>query len=256
MEFEAPAETGAPAPAPTNDPLAELVGEGKPFKDMAALATSKLEGDTFIGQLKSENHEMRQAVKEMEDKLARASTTTEILEAVRSMSPPAQDPPTSGEVEPTVTIPEFTKDDVEALIQRTLKQTEQTKTSEVNYQLVMDTFMDAFKDADKARVQYKAAAAALQMTEDQLDVYSKQSPHLVLKAAGLEPSFKSTSQPLSYLQTSHNSEHDAPKGDRRDNAYWEALRKANGNAWYFQPKIQQQVWKDVNELGDSFLNKS
>ncbi len=256
MEFDSTGDqTGAPAQAPTNDPLAELVGEGKPFKDMAALAASKVEGDTFIGQLKSENFEMRKAVKEMEDKLSRASTTTEILEAVRSMqtAAPGDSSGKGDEGEGKVITPALTEENIEALIQRTMKQDAQAKTSETNYKLVMDTFMEHFKDADKARIQYKQAALNLDMTEAQLDVYAKQNPHLVLKAAGLEPSFKSSNTPPSYLQTNQNSEHQDTTKNLRDHAWWEQQRKANGNTWYFQPKIQQQYWNDANEIGDSFL---
>ena len=39
---------------PTTDALAELVGEGKKFKDIAALAVGKVESDKFIDRLKKE----------------------------------------------------------------------------------------------------------------------------------------------------------------------------------------------------------
>lgn len=258
MDFEANAgDPGAQAPAPTNDPLAELVGEGKPFKDVAALAASKVEADAFIEQLKGENSQMRGAVKEAEEKLSRSSTTAEILEAVRGMTTQGQPnepviPTGEGDAGNQ---PNITEDDIAELIQRTLSKTEQDKTKEANFNSVKKGFMEFFKDSDKARLAYKAAAVALEMSEDQLDVFSKQSPHLVLRAAGLEPAFKSETNPPSYLQSNVNSEHDAGNTPKRDHAWWEAQRKEKGNTWYFSTKTQQRYWEDAKAIGDSFLPK-
>lgn len=256
MEFEpTPGQTTEPTQAPTNDPLAELVGEGKPFKDGSALASAKLESDAFITQLKGENFEMRKTVTEMEDKLARASTTTEILEAVRNMQTAGltQDPPTGGEVVPNENqVPALTEASIEEMIQRTMQRTEQSKVAESNFDLVKAAFMKKFVDPDKARLEYKAAAASLEMTEDQLDAYSKQNPSLVLKAAGLEPAQMSLFQP-NYLETKENTEAINKNPNVRDHLWWETQRKANGNAWYFQPKIQQKYWDDARAIGDSFL---
>ena len=259
MDFEPKAgdQTGAPQ-EPTNptDPIEALVGEGKPFKDLAALAKGKLEADEFVEQLKKENYEMRNAVKEAEEKLSRSSTTAEILEAVRGMAQGPNEPPTPGGEGDPGNQPGITEDDIADLIKRTLSKTEQEKTREANFNSVKSAFMDSFKDPDKARLAYKAAAVALEMTEEQLDAYSKQSPHLVLRAAGLEPAFKSTQTPPSYLESNANSEHQgAGTGPVRDNSWWETQRKAQGNSWYFQPKTQQMYWEDVKALGDKFLSQ-
>jgi hypothetical protein len=256
MEFEPSGDQTAPTPDhPTNDPLAELVGEGKPFKDIAALASAKVEADQFIEKLKSENFEMRNVVKEAEEKLSRSSTTAEILEAVRSMQVGQANEPgiKTGEADQG-NQSQITEEQIAELIQRNLSKTKQEETKEANYKSVKDAFMNAFKDPDKARLEYKAAAIALEMTEEQLDAYAQQNPRLVLQAAGLKPAFKSTNTPPDYLQNTVNSEAQGNQGGpKRDHIWWEAQRKEKGNTWYFQPKTQQMYWEDAKALGDSFL---
>lgn len=256
MDFNAEAgKTPEPKQTDTTNPLEALVGDGKPFKDLEALATAKVESDNFIEQLKSENFEMRQAVKDMEDKLARASTTTEILEAVRSMSTRSGEETTQtsrDEPNESGNQPGITENNIEEMIQRTMAKQESERKAADNYELVKATFLEKFKDPDKARLQYKAAAVALEMTEEQLDMYAKQNPHLVLRAAGIEPTFKSTSTPPSYIANKVNSEAGTTE-TVRDHSWWEQQRKAKGNTWYFSPKVQQMYWNDANALGDKFL---
>jgi hypothetical protein len=258
MEFDKNAGDQTSTQAPTNDtdPLEALVGEGKPFKDIAALAKGKIEADEFVDQLKRENFDMRKSVAEAEEKLSRSSTTAEILEAVRSMAGgKPNDPPqtTKGDEGESGNQSTLTEDAIAELIQRTMSKTELAKTQEANYQSVKDAFVKAYTDPDKARLQYKAAALALDMTEDQLDSYAKQNPTLVLQAAGLKPAFKSTQSPPSYLDNPQNTEHQPAQTNQRDNSWWEVQRKEKGNSWYFQPKVQQMYWDDAKALGDSFL---
>jgi hypothetical protein len=257
MDFDSTGDqTGTPAPTNTTDPLEALVGDGKPFKDVAALASSKVEADAFIEQLKGENFQMREAVKEAEEKLSRASTTTEILDAVRGMHTQGKpnDPPDRGDEDKDRNQSGLTEEAIAELIQRTISKTEQDKTKESNYDSVKDAFLKAYADPDKARLQYKAAAVSLDMTEDQLDAYSEQNPQMVLKAAGLKPAFKSTTRPPDYVgQGDQNSEAALGVTNQRNHAWWEGQRKAKGNTWYFSTKTQQMYWNDVNALGDSFL---
>jgi hypothetical protein len=257
MDFEQSSDQSATPPQTnTTDPLEALVGEGKPFKDIAALASSKIEADGFIEQLKSENFQMREAVKKAEDKLSRASTTTEILDAVRGMQTQGQtnEPLDTSDEDKGGNQSILTKETIAELIQSTISKTEQDKTKEANYQSVKDAFVEAFKDPDKARLQYKAAAVALEMTEEQLDSYAKQNPTLVLQAAGLKPAFKSTTAPPDYVGQGHqNSDANLGTVNTRDHAWWESQRKDKGNTWYFSTKTQQMYWDDAKALGDSFL---
>ena len=233
----------------------QLIGEGKTFKDVDSLAQGKLEADKFIEQLKAENAEMRKAVGEMESKVTEASTMDSILEAVRTMSKPASsnEPPTSGDEQTASNQPRVTEDDIRDLVARTLKQNEAATQAQSNYESVRSAFNEKFKDPDKARLEYRAAADSLGMSEEELDKVAKTNPKLVLRAAGLERALTPSSGDPSYIGNPRNSDRTGAGEAVRDAAWWSKQRRERGNTWYFQPSTQQAYWKDVNALGDSFF---
>lgn len=94
MEFDTQNQPGTvDNPNPENDQNVQtvqyserLVGEGKPFKDIEALAKGKMDADAFIEQLKNENAQMREAVASSEQEALKAATMSQVLEAVRTLS--------------------------------------------------------------------------------------------------------------------------------------------------------------------------
>lgn len=257
MDFDdaTPPKDPAQPPKNTDNPLELLVGEGKPFKTEADLAKGKLEADTFIEQLKAENANMRAKLGEAEQASLKGATMAEILEAVRkSTTGSPNDPPDpSGEEPKDGNQSRLSEDDVAQLVQRTLEKNQTAHKQKANYDKVREAFQSRYSDPDKARLQYKSVAAELGMSEAQLDEFAKTSPSIVLRAAGLEGA--KPSEPPSYLSNNQNSEAGPGGGQEqaKDNSWWESQRKAKGNKWYFQPKVQQAYWKDVNALGDSFF---
>lgn len=263
MEFENTPDAGDNQNSDTPNLAAseQLVGEGKPFKDIEALAKGKLDADAFIEQLKAENAKMRDAVGESESKAQQAATLTQVLDAVRQMSGEVNqtpnEPAPAGEGGQDGNQPGLTEQDILKMVQRTLADTEANRKEQANYDSVRDAFQKKFRDADKARLSYKATAEALGISEEQLDAFAKANPEMVLRAAGLKNAFKSDQVPPSYLHTDKNSEHanqnagDGPK----NNKWWEAQRAQKGNKWYFDIATQKAYWEDVKALGDSFLEE-
>jgi hypothetical protein len=263
MEFDntpAPGDTPAPAQDPNVQvaPLAEqLVGDGKPFKDVEALAKGKTDADSFIEQLKNENAGMRDAMAKSEEAALKAATMSQVLEAVRTLSGSgdANDPTPVGDVSEDGNQPALSEQDILNLVQRTLEKDTATRTQQDNFDSVRKTFLGTYKDSDKARLEYKATAEALGITEKELDSFARMNPELVVRAAGLKPA--SNTPTPSYLASNKNSAGGEPNAidAPRDNVWWEEQRKAKGNKWYFDTKIQQAYWRDVQALGDSFLEK-
>ena len=264
MEFDntpAPGDTPEPVqdPTPQLQLSEQLVGEGKPFKDIEALAKGKTDADSFIEQLKNENAQMREAVATSEQESLKAATMSQVLEAVRTLSGSGDgnDPAPAGDLSLDGNQSALSEQDILNLVQRTLDKDTASTLRETNYSSVHDAFLGTYKDSDKARLEYKATASALGIKEEQLDEFARMNPELVIRAAGLKPA--STSEPTpSYLANSNNSEAtknagvDAPMNHRQ----WEELRGRKGNKWYFDSKVQQAYWKDVQALGDSFLDKT
>lgn len=235
-----------------------LIGEGKKFKDVDALAKSRIEADNFIEQLKKENAEMRKTVEEAETDKTKSATMSQILDAVRTLSSggSANDPGTQvlKEAQEDGNQSGLTENDILSIVQRTLEKTESTRLQEQNYNSVKQAFQSKFTDPDKARLEYKATAQSLGMSEAQLDMYAKQNPKLVLRAAGLDQAQKPQHSP-SYLASETNNDVAGRdnKEEHHDNKWWSEQRKKLGNRWYFRPEVQQKYWADERALGDSFL---
>jgi hypothetical protein len=93
--------TTAPATQPTGV-FAELVGEGKKFKDGEALAIGKKEADTHIKNLEAEGRELREVVVDLASKVERLTAKANFVSQVSSPSqngagtnhdaPPSQTP--------------------------------------------------------------------------------------------------------------------------------------------------------------------
>ncbi len=262
MEFD---NTPAPGDTPVVDdpsiqlaPLAErLVGDGKQFKDIEALAKGKTDADAFIEQLKNENASMREAVTTSEQESLKAATLSQVLEAVRTLSDSGNpnDPAPAGDGSIDGNQPALSKEDILNLVQRTLDKTDAKRAQDINFDSVRDAFLKVFKDGDKARLEYKATADGLGIKESQLDDFARMNPELVIRAAGLKPAFTSDPSIPSYLANSENSEANKNKGvdGAKDHIWWDEQRRAKGNAWYFSTTIQQAYWRDAKALGDSFL---
>lgn len=249
MEFD-------PHQDPNSSVADKLVGEDKPFKDLEALAKSKIEADSFIEKLKSENAEMRKAVGDMETKATEAATMDAIMEAVRTLSTDgnnSNDLAPAGDENENGNQSGLSEADILNLVQRTLKQNDTATKQESNYESVRDAFKKRFEDPDKARLEYKAAAQSLGMTESELDSISKVNPTLVLRAAGLDKPSNPNAEP-SYLGSDTNPEANRMASEEaHDNEWWVAERKKRGNKWYFQPHVQQRYWKDADAMGDKFI---
>lgn len=260
MEFEDNSNNSDVGDNHTELTVDALVGEDKPFKDVHALAKSKVEADNFIEQLKNENAEMRKTVEQLEDATTKATTMEQILEAVRTLGSSGNpNEPTGtkgGEGAESGNQPNLSESDILNIVQRTLEKNQTAQQQQSNYESVRSAFTKQFKDPDKARLEYKSTAAALGMTEQQLDAYAKQNPKLVLRAAGLERAEVNSHTP-SYLHSNQNSANaGADAGDGpKDSAWWSEQRRKRGNKWYFAPSTQQKYWRDANALGDSFIKK-
>ena len=254
MEFENKDSKTPVDPTPVSA-ADQLVGEGKPFKDIEALASGKQEADRFIEQLKRESAEQRDAIAKLEKERLEAATISQVLEAIKGQTSerPFHDPASSGEKIETGNLPGLTEDDILKAIEDKLNAREIAHAQSRNFSEVRDAFSQKWEDPDVARLEYKAAAKRLDISEQELDALSRKNPTLVLMAAGLAGSDASPASP-SYLATNENSDASGGKkqGEHRNRSWWNEQRRAKGNSWYFQPSVQNQMWKDVEALGDSF----
>lgn len=157
---------------PNKDYLSELVGEGKKYKDVAALARSRVEADRHIKRLETEQNALRT------DMTSRLSLE-ELVTKLSSFKAP--DPaPTSGEdhsSEPSKNA--LTAEDLARLIDERVQSLSETERAKSNMNLVKDTLKKEWGSdyVDKM----KSKAQELGVGENFLNDLAMRQPNAFLK---------------------------------------------------------------------------
>ena len=237
--------TTAEAPTgqqPTNNQTSfanELVGEGKKFKDVDALAKSKLEADKFIEQLKSEKEEMR---KELNKRLEQES----ILESLKQMVPKPSDNAAGARHEAAPS-----QEDIGKLVDERLSEREKTKTYEDNV-MAADTFVSSkFANRDEASAFLDKKATELGINKKWLMDMAGRSPKALYSLLGFssEAPDKGTTgggSPAPIVNKSTVLTEANPSGGKKTKSHYEDIRKANP-ALYFSAKVQNEIFKSKRD---------
>ncbi len=230
---------------PTNpvDWLAKIVEvKGEAFKDPQVLAKSKLESDTFIGELQRQ-------VEELRTELSKEEYAKKLLNELqgRRQDPNANLAPKDGETKPSDTKPELSEDVIKRLVEQTLTQREQSNTSTQNTRLVQEKLQEKYGTEAKAHIEKKAQE--LGMSFERLSSLAAESPTAFMTLIGEpQPEYK----PL-VNGTVNTSSAQYSNAAEKDWNYYQNLRRTN-KTLYFDPKTQQQMLKDKMRLGDRFGN--
>ena len=230
---------------PTNpvDWLAKIVEvKGEAFKDPQVLAKSKLESDTFIGELQRQ-------VEELRTELSKEEYAKKLLNELqgRRQDPNANLAPKDGETKPSDTKPELSEDVIKRLVEQTLTQREQSNTSTQNTRLVQEKLQEKYGTEAKAHIEKKAQE--LGMGFERLSSLAAESPTAFMTLIGEpQPEYK----PL-VNGTVNTSSAQYSNAAEKDWNYYQNLRRTN-KTLYFDPKTQQQMLKDKMRIGDRFGN--
>lgn len=229
-----------------DDPVAALVGEGKKFKTVADLAKGKLESDTFVKQLQEEN----KALRDLAAAKAEAGNSTLLAELVSSLTPKAKTDSTA-----TTTANQPSQNGISAEeVNRLIEAREQTQTAQSNVSKFNAAVSKAF--ADKATQEVAARIAAVGADPQLFSQLVSKSPNAALAMLGLEQSSAAASGGVSQREGSVNTAAlpNLGAGQTKDAAYFRELRKKLG-AKYYDPSIQQDLFKSRKELGAKFYNQ-
>lgn len=170
----------------TNSLVSQLVGEGKKFKSIEALAYGKVKADEYIDSLLKEKQKLEEALtiykveKEILPMTTQNETTTQTNTTVQST------------VEPTTKTADGSVD-VEKLVVQLLAQQEAKKQAEENWNKVNKVLIQEFGDnAEKA---VRDRAEALGLSVEDLKTMAYKSPESFFTLANIKPkeaSFKSS----------------------------------------------------------------
>lgn len=221
--------------------LSTLVGEGKKFKDVESLARGKVESDNFITKLQEENQRMREELEKnmnLERQLAALSSGEPAPNAGGNPAPVAAgNQPGAVPIKP---------EDVEALLEQKLNMREADKAKQANLRQVDEFLLKHFGDVNKAKDAINSLNASLGINISELAAVS---PAAVTKLIA------GSSQGAGVV-TEHSTVRPVGLGGEvRNKAYYDKLRSEMGNSrFYTDRKLQLQIHKDAQSLGDAFYN--
>jgi hypothetical protein len=224
--------------------LGDLVGEGRKFNDVEALAKGKLEADKFIEQMKQENAALKADLEKQAYKLGvtnkmeemASESTTELLDPnnnISGTSNTANTQPTSSEA------------NIESLVEQTLRKREQESVAKNNIAIVESELAQTYGTEAAAVVQQKANELGLPISE--LQGMAAKSPAAFMQLMG-----QSAPKPSPLVQGSIRTEGSTMQASSdKDFGYYQKLRRENSTL-YYKPSTQRQMMADADRLGDRF----
>lgn len=225
----------------TNDSfVTQLVGEGKKFKDIEALAKGKLEADRHIG-------EITKTLDELRAELAKQDYAKSLLEQMSKGPETRQDdpPPNTSSSSNTENTTQSASD-IETLVEKVITEKEKSRTVAQNLSVVSEEMEKQF--GDKAGSILKAKSQELNITLDRLKEIAAESPTAFFQLVGVSGKKVQTS---TAPQSSVRSETFSSNSQDRDFDYYQKLRKEN-RSLYYSPKVQNMMLQDRTRLGDRF----
>jgi hypothetical protein len=236
------------------DPVAALVGEGKKFRDVAALAAGKVESDKFIEQLKRETADLRKELAQVSEQTKSQLTMTEILEAL-NRRPEANGDDDAGQPQPKA----ISLEDISRLVKATNAAEKAADIAKANRMSVNRELLKlAGGNAETAKKLLATRTLELGLSSDQVRDMSERSPAALLALIGTSGTTNGTQSTSSTTRSKVNTEallNNANTTGERKLSWYTAKRKEMGvNKFYSDFALQAQYQADLKRHGDSFVD--
>lgn len=224
------------------DYLSELVGEGRKFSDVSALARGKAESDAFIARLQSEQADLRNELNKR-DRLSELADRLEKLGKPQEQAPTRDTPDEEHKPEHAA----FDPNKLNEMVNSLLNQREQKSQAERNIDTVKKTLTEKYGNSYVEKL--KQQADALGVTPEWITKVAEQSPQAFFNLIGINPNTKG---PDFKSPVSENRSAFEPANPNRTMAHYEKIRKTNP-AEYWLPATQNQMHKDAIAQGEKFF---
>lgn len=225
--------------------LESLVGEGKKYKDHAALAKGKYMSDQHIANLEKELREMR-------EELSQRLTVEKFVEQINSKAkgedrgqlPPDDDQAKARDL--------LSKDDVSKLVNEQLTKAQEEARLRSNLSQVRDELVKTWGNDYVGKL--RETMKELDLTQEQMDRLAAANPKAFLRVV-LPPAAPKKEEP-SLLNAgvppkSSRSVDTSKSGQLESYKDFEALRKADPRT-YFTPEVQNRMHKLASQKGSDF----
>lgn len=213
------------------DYVAELVGEGKKFKEVKDLAKGKVESDRYIEVL----------TKKLDDAVKELNTRTSLDTFLDKMKDgkPAQEPAVT--TTPSGTPQDLDDSVLEQKLANILARRDQQTSAEKNMATVTEALTSQFGGAEQAKLVINHKAKEVGMSPKALQQIAETSPSAFFKLIGVEAS---TPQSPVVARNGVNSFGQQEHSVLRDSKFYEKMKQSDPKQ-YFDRKTTSQMMKDM-----------
>ncbi len=214
----------------------------KPVED---LLNAKAESDLYVKTLERQKDELREMFLQAKEELTAKAKFEDYIDQMRNTQNHQIAPPPANEDSH-----KYDPKEVETLILQKIQDTERTKTERENFNKVQSKLKEKY-GSNYASI-LKDQQSVLGLADEEINGLAKKSPEAFFRLMGLNETYQDTFQapPRSGQRNDQFSPKGAPK---RDYNYYQELKKTNPML-YLDPKIQVQMDKDSQALGEAFFS--
>lgn len=232
----------------TDNFLGHLVGEDKKFVDTEALAKGKYEADKHVVNLERQIAELREDMSE-------AGKIDELMKLVREQqehqNKANENNPPNVEGPNDTSSGQMTTEELKALITAHTSELTEQAIAAKNIATVDKALEEKFGEAASRTLHDRAVR--MDMSVDEMKVLAASNPKAFYRLMGMD---QTTVQPGGLLGDSQRSEGVQIKsGSSRNFAHYQEMRRKDKHT-YYSPRMQQQMIKDAETMGDAFYSNS
>lgn len=235
-------QTTVPTIDPNKDYYAELVGEGKTYKDNLAAGRAIAEKDLFIERLKAETAAMRDELTKAGNEIKTRTSLDEFLNKVKEAqtSQTTRSTENNQGSEPAA----LTEDKIADIIEQRLKAKDTNDRQNTNIQVVQEGLKKVFGPNFISVLEEKTQE--LGVTKEFLDNLARTAPKAFFSTLGINPTeSRSVFAPESTISSKVT-------GAVKNYAYYQELKKKIGSAEFYSPRVQNEMFEQAKKLGDAF----
>jgi hypothetical protein len=215
--------------------LAELVGDGKKFKNEEALAKGKAESDVYIEQLKSELAGLREDLaKNQENKTQ--NTLEEIKQQLLNNRQAEQLQTPEAEEKTT---PELSRDDIQELVDNAITQRETQQTVTQNIDQTNKALLSRFGTAEKAAEAARERLDELGISNEDFKSMASKSPTAAMALFGAG---SNQSPAPTITQSTINTESRSMGEPKNVKEQFDELRRSNPTK-YWTHEVQNEIFR-------------
>jgi hypothetical protein len=240
-------DDNTPALDETKNYFDELVGEGKAFKDAAALARSKVEGNFHIKRIEEENAKLRQEV-------AIRKNMQELVDQFRTAPPPDEHSNQNTNTDETDTGKSLTPDEIRRQISAEFEQRERSAVESRNIEMVRETLSATFgNDVNNALT---SKLSELGLSKDDADRMAKTQPKAFLALFG-KPQQTQVPNPSIFSPPSSSVNPAAlnrGSNETKNFKYYDDMRRKIGNRKFEgDTRLQAEIHAAALRMGEAFF---